>query len=57
MRVSNRKVSRNMNTELLLSASKETPWAKAMRLGLFKHGPTPIYDSLVLHYSQPEESS
>lgn len=32
--------------DMLLSAKRETPWAKALRLGLTRYGDTPIYDAL-----------
>lgn len=34
-------------TNLIESAAQEQPWSKALRLGLERYGPTPIYDQLV----------
>ena len=29
------------------SAARETVWARALRIGLYRHGATPLYDAVV----------
>jgi hypothetical protein len=35
-----------LTAELPTSAHRETVWARALRDGLYRHGPTPTYDAL-----------
>lgn len=40
---------------LVLSAAQEQPWSRALRLGLEKYGPTPIFDALAAEFAAPKK--
>lgn len=42
---------------LLDSAKRAQPWAKALEAGLRRHGRTPIFDALVEEFARAGEGS